>query len=93
MVHRFVGKLPVRSRQPSHRLRAKEIGGLMGTTHRCPACGDPSARPVHPGCKKRVVRREKRSALKAKAKAAAEAAAKAEEKAAKDSEEEKPEGK
>ena len=69
----------------------------MGTTHRCPACGDPSARPVHPGCKKRTIRREKVSALKAAAKAKEEAAAakakKKSKKKSKDSTEEKAEGK
>lgn len=37
--------------------------------NRCPVCGDPSARPVHPGCQGRLDRRE------AKAVAAAAAAA------------------
>ena len=60
--------------------------------HRCQDCGGPSARPIHPGCKKRVGRRAKVAALKAAAKSAEEAKKKAEEKAAKDSEEEKPEG-
>ncbi len=64
----------------------------MGTTHRCPACKHPSAKPIHPGCKKRQDWREKWSAIKAAAKAKEEAEKKKAEEAAKDSEEEKPEG-
>lgn len=42
--------------------------------NRCPACGDPSARPVHLGCQGRLDRKE----AKAVAAAAAAAAAKKE---------------